>query len=96
MNDLLICSAAENEYAEALFWYAERSIQVAERFDAEFDQALLTIANDPERFPRCDDRHQYYLMRDFPFQIIYRQQHEHWVVIAIAHTAREPAYWSTR
>ena len=96
MNDLLICSAAEYEYVEALSWYSERSMQVAERFDSEFDQALLTIANDPERFPRCDDRHRFYLTRNFPFQIIYRQQQAHWVVIAIAHTARDPGYWSTR
>jgi len=37
MNELVICSAAEAEYAEALSWYAERSVHVAERFDADFD-----------------------------------------------------------
>ena len=42
---------------EALSWHAERSIEVAERFDAEFDQALATIASNPEWFSRCDERH---------------------------------------
>ena len=96
MIDLLICSAAEGEYAEALAWYAERSVQAAERFDADFDQALEEIASDPARFPRCDERHQFYLMRHFPYQMIYRQHQDHWVVIAVAHTAREPRYWSGR
>jgi len=59
MSELLVCSAAEAEYAEALLWYAERGIEVAERFDAEFDQALEAIAENPERFPRCDDRHHF-------------------------------------
>jgi plasmid stabilization system protein ParE len=96
MIDLFVCSAAEAEYADSLSWYAERSVSAAERFDAEFDQALQTIASDPERFPRCDQRHHYYLMRHFPFQIIYRQHQDHWVVVAVAHTAREPSYWSGR
>ncbi|MAG92180.1 MAG: hypothetical protein CMJ48_00295 [Planctomycetaceae bacterium] len=64
--------------------------------NAEFDQAMKTIAYDPERFPRCDDRHHYYLMRHFPCQIIYRQHQDHWNIIAVAHTARRPDYWSGR
>ena len=96
MIDLVVCSATEDEYAAALTWYAERSVQAAERFDAEFDQALETIASDHQRFPRCDNRHHYYLMRHFPYQIIYRQHTDHWVVIAVAHTARQPRYWSAR
>lgn len=50
MNELLICSAAESEYADALSWYSQRSIQVAERFDAQFGQTLLTIAAIPNDF----------------------------------------------
>ncbi len=96
MIDLVVCSAAEADYTEALSWYAERSIQAAERFDAEFDLALKTIAADPQRFPKCDERHHFYLMRDFPFQLIYRQHEEHWVVIAVAHTARQPGFWLGR
>jgi len=96
MIELVVCSAAEDEYADALAWYAERSVQAGEQFESEFDHALRTIASDPGRFPRCDDRHQFYLMRRFPYQIIYRQHTDHWVVIAVAHTARRPRYWSAR
>jgi plasmid stabilization system protein ParE len=66
MTNLVICSAAEAEFAEALTWYTNRSIQAAERFEAEFDQTLNAIASDPERFPRYDERHRYYLMRHYP------------------------------
>jgi toxin ParE1/3/4 len=96
MIDLIVCSAAEDDYAEALSWYAQRSIQAAERFDAEFNEALQTILSNPERFPRCDDRHRFYLMRHFPYQVIYRQHENHLLVIAVAHTARRPRYWSGR
>ena len=96
MIDVVICSAAEGDYGEALSWYAERSTQTAERFDAEFDRALAAIAADPERFPFCDERHRYYLMRHFPHQVIYRCHENQLVVIAVAHTARRPRYCSDR
>jgi plasmid stabilization system protein ParE len=96
MIELVVSSAAEGDYSDALSWYAERSVQAAERFDADFDEALRTIASDPERFPHCDDRHHFYLMQQFPYQVIYRQHGTQWVVIAVAHTARQPRYWSRR
>lgn len=96
MIELVVCSAAEAEYADALQWYAGRNVEAANRFDAELDRALQVISSDPERFPRFDERHHFYLMRNFPYQVIYRQHEKHWVVIAIAHTAREPQYWTGR
>ena len=96
MVDLVVSSAAEGDYTDALSWYAERNVPAAERFDADFDEALQTIASDPERFPRCDERHHFYLMQHFPYQVIYRHHGDHWVVIAVAHTARQPRYWSRR
>ena len=96
MIDVIVSSAAEGDYADALTSYAERNVQAAERFEDEFDQALKVIASDPGRFPRCDERHRFYLMRHFPYQVIYRQHRDHWVVIAVAHTARTPRYWSQR
>ena len=67
MIDLVVCSAAESDYAEALSWYAQRSTDAAERFDTQFDRALKAIAADPKRFPLCGDSHHYYLMRHFPY-----------------------------
>ena len=45
-----LLSAAEIDYTESLTWYAERSIDIAHDFDAEFDRALSQILSDPERF----------------------------------------------
>ena len=96
MTDLVVSSAAEDDYAEALSWYAERSMQAAERFDMEFDHAIETIGSDPERFPRFDDRPRFYLMRHFPYEVIYRRHDDHLVVIAVAHMSRQPRYWADR
>ena len=91
-----IISAAEREYTEALCWYAERSQRAAEGFDTEFDQALTAITADPHRFPLFDERHRYYLMDRYPFQVIYRVEPDGVVVVAVAHARREPRYWADR
>jgi plasmid stabilization system protein ParE len=96
MVEVIVASPAEQEYADSLSWYAERSMRAAEQFEIEFDRALNAIATEPDRFPRCDERHRYFLMRRYPFQVIYRRSGEQIVVIAVAHTSRKPGYWSSR
>ena len=70
MTNVTVCSAAEVDYTESLCWYAEHSTDTANSFEQEFDEAILQIANAPDRYPKCDERHRFYLMRRFPFQII--------------------------
>ena len=96
MTKVIICSAAEDDYTQSLRWYAARSIEAADDFDSEFDRALSQIVDSPERFPACDERHRFFLMRRFPFQIIYRLQNGDVAIIAVAHTSRSPGYWANR
>jgi plasmid stabilization system protein ParE len=97
MDNLLIAEAAEEEYTEFLNWYAERSLRAAEGFEGAFQQALESIASHPERYPLCDDRHRFFLLKRYPFQIIYRRASEdRWLVVAVAHTSRRPGYWRYR
>jgi plasmid stabilization system protein ParE len=97
VNSLSIAAAAEEDYAAALSWYAARSQQAAFGFEAEFERALQSIAASPDSYPLCDDRHRFFLMQRYPFQIIYRKvAEESWLVIAVAHASRRPGYWSER
>ena len=96
MAEVFLCSAAEMEYTNALCWYAERNENAALEFESEFDRSIREIAAHPNRFPKCDDRHRFFLMRKYPFQIIYRIHDGRLVLIAIAHTSREPNYWANR
>jgi len=97
MNNVLIAEAAEEEYTDSLKWYAERSVQAAEGFEAEFERALVSIAAHPERYPLCDDRHRFFLLKQYPFLVIYRPTtDDRWLVVAVAHTSRRPGYWRNR
>ena len=96
MVELRVCSAAEAEFTDALCWYAERSTLVALEFDAEFSESIARIQEFPERYPALDGRHRFFLMRRFPYQIIYRWTNEQITIIAVAHTSRNPGYWTGR
>lgn len=96
MAKIVVCSAAEIDYTESLKWYAERSIKAADDFETEFGLALQQIVASPDRFPSCDERHRYFLLRRFPFRIIYRALGDEIIVIAIAHSSRPIDYWAER
>jgi toxin ParE1/3/4 len=98
MIEALIAEPAEEEYAASLRWYAERSQKAAQRFEAEFAKALEAIGTAPDRYPRCDDgRHRFYLLKRYPFRIIYRKiDDRRQLVVALAHTGRKPNDWSRR
>jgi plasmid stabilization system protein ParE len=97
MAEVLAANSAEEEYTDSLQWYAERSRRAAEGFESEFAQALESIGTHPDRYPLCDDRHRFYLLKRYPFQIIYREiSEDRWLVVAVAHTSRRPRYWRNR
>jgi plasmid stabilization system protein ParE len=96
MSELRVTSAAERDFTDALCWYAVRSQRAAEGFDEEFDKALKTITVDPRRYPLCDERHRFYLLDRYPYQVIYRDEIDKVVVVAVAHAKRKPRYWAGR
>jgi plasmid stabilization system protein ParE len=97
MADVLITQGAEDDYTQLFLWYAERSQQVASSFEAEYEKALESIGANPDYYPLCDDRHRFYLLKRFPFQVIYRKiSEDRWLVVAVAHASRHPGYWTER
>ena len=64
--------AARDDYREALDWYWERSARAAAGFEAAVEVASRRIAETPEAWPLCDDRHRFYILRRYPFSIVYR------------------------
>ena len=96
MADVIILEAAEDEYREALAWYDTRSSQAAAGFEAAVEVALRAIAAAPERWTACDDRHRFYVLRRYPYSIIYRSEADHVLVVAFAHSSRSATRWQDR
>lgn len=88
---------AASEYDAAFDWYLERSPDAARKFDAEFERALEQIAQTPQRWASGPYSTRQFLLRRFPFFVIYRERvHGDIQVVAVAHTSRKPGYWKER
>ena len=77
-------------------WYAERSPQAAAAFLAELDHAMVATTEAPESWPQylCGTRR--FLLRRFPFSVVYYLSDTNIDVVAIAHAHRRPGYWRNR
>jgi plasmid stabilization system protein ParE len=95
MANVTFLPAAEQDYEEALAWYESRSARAAAGFEAAMEVALQSIADNPEMWPLCDDRHRFYVLRRYPYSVIYRVEAEGALIVAVAH-ARRSAYWQDR
>jgi toxin ParE1/3/4 len=88
---------AAAEYDTAFDWYLARSPDAALKFDAEFNRALVEIAQAPQRWVGGPHDTRRFLLRKFPFLLIYRERSGGEVqIVAVAHTSRKPGYWKER
>ena len=88
---------ATAEYEAAFDWYLERSPDAALGFDAEVDSALAQIIAAPRRWAAGPHSTRRFLLRKFPFTLIYRERVSGTIqIVAVAHTSRRPGYWKGR
>jgi plasmid stabilization system protein ParE len=90
---------AAAEAAAARVWYGERSLKASAAFLAELDVACERISEAPNRYPTHVAGTRRYLMRRFPFHIVYRVPSGTDAaiqIIAVAHGHRRPGYWRDR
>jgi plasmid stabilization system protein ParE len=85
------------EYDAAFDWYLARSPDAALKFDAEFNRALVEITQAPQRWVGGSYNTRRFLLRKFPFLLIYRERTAGEIqIVAVAHTSRKPGYWKER
>ena len=84
------------ELEEAFERYLERSPRAAEAFLRETERAFALIAGSPRLWPRFDKGTRRYVLRKFPYSILYRDRENQVEVVAVAHHKRRPRYWYRR
>ena len=88
---------AAGEYDAAFEWYLQRSSDATRRLDAEVERGLCEIAENPQRWAIGSYHTRRFLLRGFPYLLIYREKGENRIqILAIAHTSRNPDYWQHR
>jgi len=88
--------AAVEEARGARVWFEERSPAAADAFLAELDRGVDHVLEEPEAWPPFLHGTRRYLLRRFPFQLVYRRSGDVVTVLAVAHGRRRPGYWRNR
>ncbi len=93
---LFVHPDARIDALEAYDWYSQHSQKTADAFQEEFRDAGRAIEHSPELWARYLFGTRRYLMKRFPFVIVYRVAPERIEIVAVAHGRRKPGYWERR
>ena len=84
-RELEYLAEALEEAEAAARWYAQRSPTAAATFSDEIDAAETSIVRLPDAWPRFEHGTRRYLLRRFPFSVVYRVEENRILIIAVAH-----------
>jgi plasmid stabilization system protein ParE len=94
---LVILPPALAELQDAADFYADRANrELALAFVAEFERAAMMVLENPMRGAIFRGVSRRYLLRRFPYGIIYQATDEELRIVAVAHHSRRPGYWAKR
>jgi plasmid stabilization system protein ParE len=84
------------EAQAAYRWYHDRNETAAQTFLIELDRAVELISTNPISWPIHLYGTRRFLLRRFPFAVVYREIGETIQIVAVAHGRRKPGYWKER
>jgi toxin ParE1/3/4 len=87
---------AEVEFASATEFYGAERPGLAGEFAEEMNHAVEFVRKHPEAGVPVRGAIRRWLVRRFPYSIIYREEETRLYILAVAHQRRRPEYWSER
>ena len=88
--------AVLNEYAEAVQYYTEQRVEVAQAFVNAIEDAVYRIRETPARYTAIDEDVRRCMARRFPYGVLYTIEQDYILILAVMHCSREPGYWKSR
>ncbi len=92
----VILDVARLEFNEAKEFYEIEQTGLGAKFENEIKNGILRIQQYPQAWSPERKETRRYLVRKFPYKIIYSLQENNIVVLAFAHLHRKPNYWVDR
>jgi toxin ParE1/3/4 len=87
---------AESEMIASADFYETAQRGLGKRFLTSVKDALNRIAIDPLLYPAVDRDVKRCLIKTFPFGVLFRNQPDTIVIVAVMHLYRDPNYWKNR
>ncbi len=84
------------EIREAADWYDYKVDGLGLEFLLELRSAESQVTNEPEMWPVYEGETRRYLLKRFPFSVIYITSENKIQIVAVAHNKRKPGYWKKR
>ena len=81
---------------EAASRYESEVSELGFRFADEVERVVLLLLDHPELGSRLDDELRHFVLRRFPFSVVYAVASDVVYIVAVAHGSREPGYWRPR
>lgn len=96
MKPVALHPAAETEFAEAAGFYLARNPRLAVEFTEAVEEAFRFVRENMGAGTPVRGALRSWLVRRFPYRVIYREEESRIYVLAIAHHRRRPNYWHRR
>ena len=87
---------AKLELQESARWYDDRMTGLGFEFLLEVKSAESKIQKNPDTWPNYEEGTKRFLLKKFPYAIIYLVTEDRIQFIAVAHCKRKPGYWKRR
>jgi ParE toxin of type II toxin-antitoxin system, parDE len=87
---------AAEEMRAAAASYEGRERSLGDRFLDEVEEGLQRIQQFPQLWPIYEGAYRRYLLKRFPYGLIYRIDPEQIFIMAVAQVHRRPGYWRSR
>ena len=87
---------ADEEYVEAVRYYADVSPKLAARFHAEAERSIRELCRQPGRYFQFDPPARRALVQKFPYSVVFLEKEDQIWIVAVMHTKRRPGYWRER
>lgn len=87
---------ALTEYSEAVQYYTEQRVEIAQAFINAIEDTVYRIRESPTRHAVIEDEVRRCMARKFPYGILYTIEQDYILILAVMHCSREPEYWKSR
>ena len=87
---------AEAELLEAIAYYAAIRADLGVRFKEAVSSAVRDAVTRPKHGAPRSGNMRRWLVKGFPYSLIYRASEDEVVIVAVAHQRRRPEYWAQR